>query len=174
MAGPNFLARTTHVLKLCGHRPLSKTCFFTHDGSSKWHGLWGQLWWTPSTVQSSLLYKVTAISGGHKCPRNSPILTSWQSLSVGIPGQTQLCLYTGSSWLLWAATAIHGAQSYWWWLLSQAMKDRLWVHSPGSLRVEASRMSSRSFGKVPASLPSHPILPTMAGWQSNSVIANLH
>lgn len=28
MAGPSILARTTHMLKLCGHKPLSKTCFF--------------------------------------------------------------------------------------------------------------------------------------------------
>lgn len=89
MAGPSILARTTHILKLCGHKPLSKTCFFRIMEAAS-DSLWGQLWRRSSTVQSSLLYKATAINRGHKCPRNSPTLSSWQSLSAGIPGQTQL------------------------------------------------------------------------------------
>lgn len=160
MLSPSILARTAHMLMLFGHRHLSKNCFFSHDRSSKW----GQLWWRPIAAQSSHWYKATPINRGHKCPRNT--LSSWQSLSVICQ---VICLYTGSCWLLWAATANHGAQSHCRWLLHQAMKNHLWVAARGctaqaasAWEMEASRIPSRSFNKVPASL-SYPFLPTTAG-----------
>lgn len=141
-AGPSILARKTHVLKLRRQRLLSKNCFVWHDGNSKWQSP-GITMGTavPEIKQSSILFFIKASATNRSCKshRNSPTLTSRQAMSVGISGQIRaLWVHIGSHVLLWASTAIRGAQSQWWWLLSQAMKEHLWVAAQGCTAQAAS------------------------------------